>query len=468
MFLLKTVHASFVTLSVVLIMGFLVWNYTPIYQVYVFKFLNGKEEFKPHEMADFFQVPYRNVYISKQAAMIVNKKRFYIISVGFVQKGDVSRYATNGTQQMICLKRFKNGTIIKSGVHIQKLPTERRVRMYKYHASFIHCEGVSDSDIPVQTSILPADQPGADRKWLEVIDRRNHTVPAKDGIAMCVNSIYNHRSPRAIIEWVEVQRLMKVDKIYIYGYTNVSRSVEEVLKYYQELGVLQIVPFNHGWPRFHETFSRRSHDRKMARKHKDLDLIEDTHHQFAAYNDCLYRFGSLHKYLVYIDLDEFIVAGNKSEIRTYTDILKSKKRYGTLYFPQVLYCSPEKLHTENLIATNTSEDLVTGRYIYRTPPLYHILTKVIVRPNTIQVIGVHRPYNWWGAKREFLFRIKEARKQHYKPKLYNKVKGQENCLIEDNSMLPFQKPLLKGVQTSVDHIINRLNSLLYTQVFQQW
>ena len=448
----RTVICIWVTLLLVSILVLLVWNFTPIYKIVpVLTILNSnKNLLRDSGKTDFYQVPNREVYIYKKPAIFVNTKNMYIISVGFVKKG-------NYKQQLICLQELKNGTTVKSGVNVWELPTTSQAKAYKYHSAFIHCEGVSESDMPVQISILPTDKPEAGRYWLDVIDRRNHTKPAQDGIAVCVNSIYNYKSATTIIEWMEVQKLMKVDKVYIYGYRNVSKSVEEVINYYQKSGSLQVLNFHHGFPRFHETFSRRAYDLRMSRKHHNLDLIEDTHNQFAAYNDCLYRFGSLHKYLAFIDLDEFIVATNKSEIYTYSEILAPRKAYNTLYFSQVRFCVPGWLHlrnSESPLSTNASRDLFSSN-IYRTPPLSN-LRKVIIKSSEIKVFGVHEPYQWWGRRHEFTYPISEAKKQHYKHKMYNMVRGQDKCLIKDNSMLPFQKPLEKSIRATVERIITKI------------
>ena len=460
----KTVFGTCVILVLLSCTIWITWNNNPINQTFVMEEMiyeddrnvsnSGTNNYK--EMTDFYRVPHLNVYINKQPAMHVNREDMYIISVGFAKR-------SNYKQKLICLQQFKNGKILKSDVNIWELPTTSQVRAFKYHAVFIHCKGLSNKDMPVKISILPSDKLEADSYWLDVIDRRNHTFPARDGVAMCLNSIYNHRSPRAIIEWMEVQRLMKVDKVYLYGYHNVSKNVEKVLKYYQGLGVLEILPFNHNWPQFHETFSSKPEVREISRRHYNLDLVEDTHTQFAAYNDCLYRFGSLHKYLVYIDLDEYIVASEQNKIKTYADILSNRENYGTFYFSQVRFCVPEWLHLKgagSLLPVNNSEDLSTGR-IYRTPPMPQLWDqrKVIVKASSICVFGVHEPYGWWGARREFTFPLSEAKKHHYTYKINNIQPGQDKCNIMDGSMLPFQKPLENNVRTAVENIIKTSSNI---------
>ena len=487
----KTAYGTCITLVLLYFTIWMTWNYYPIKQTYVRKGValqdsrntsnyaknNSKEmrwnypikqtlvrkkvvwqdarnssnytlkNFK--EMTDFYRVPYLNVYINKQPAMHVNTKNMHIISFGFAER-------KNYKQKLICLQQLNNGKILNSSVNIWELPTTRQVKAFKYHSVFIHCMGLSNTSMPAKVSILPSDKLQVDRYWLDVIDRRNHTIPAKGGIAMCVNSIYNHRSPRAIIEWMEVQRLMKVDKVYLYGYHNVSKNVEKVLKYYQGLGVLKILPFNHNWPQFHETFSGKPEDHEMSRKHYNLDVIEDTHTQFAAYNDCLYRFGSLHKYLAYIDLDEYIVASGQNKIKTYADILSNRESYGTFYFSQVRFCVPGWLHLKgagSLLPGNNSEDLST-RHVYRTPPMPQLWDqrKVIVEASSIRVFGVHEPFEWWGARKIFTFPLSEAKKHHYTYKVHNLKPGQDKCNIMDGSMLPFQKPLENNLRMVVKNI----------------
>ena len=192
----KTVFGTCLILVMLSCTIWITWNNNPINQTFVMEEMiyedarnvsnSGTNNYK--EMTDFYRVPHLNVYINKQPAMHVNTESMYIISVGFAKR-------SNYKQKLICLQQFKNGKILKSDVNIWELPTTSQVRAFKYHSVFIHCKGLSNKDMPVKISILPSDKLEADRYWLDVIDRRNHTVPAKDGVAMCLNSILRLHQP---------------------------------------------------------------------------------------------------------------------------------------------------------------------------------------------------------------------------------------------------------------------------------
>ena len=447
----------------------LIGTFTNVFESYHFDMILRKY----FMTLDFYQVPHTNVFIYTQPAILVQRKGFYIIAVGFVQK--------RRKFKLKCLQKFRNGTVRESGVKFGALQYLQTVLRYKYHAVFVHCleravppvnssvkakavppvgepvktAAAPPTDSPVQVSFINANFPDTERNWLDVIDRRNQRT-VKQGIAMCLTTLYNYRSASSLIEWMEIQRLMKVDKIYMYGYRNISKNVEDVVKYYQDIGFLHLQPWSHRWKIYFETFNRK--DLKKHRRFHNADVLEYTHSQFAAYNDCLYRFGSFHRYLGYLDLDELIVASNRSKIKTYADLLAGKKRYDVFFFRQVRFCVPEWAHIRNAnnLSLGIAENLITGVNLYRTPPLGpNKLTKIIIKPSKIRMMGVHQPRRFWGHGNVFWFKIRAAKKHHYKHKMYNRIPGQDKCPIKDYSMIPFQKSLEVNVKNTIDEITHK-------------
>ncbi|CAG5115940.1 unnamed protein product, partial [Candidula unifasciata] len=77
------------------------------------------------------------------------------------------------------------------------------------------------------------------RDYLKIL----HPPPVPGGLALCAKIAYNGGlDPEKFIEWVEVQRLLGVDKILIFDLGN-PENLTRVFRYYQNQGILDVQPY---------------------------------------------------------------------------------------------------------------------------------------------------------------------------------------------------------------------------------
>ncbi|XP_050419047.2 uncharacterized protein LOC126832335 [Patella vulgata] len=71
------------------------------------------------------------------------------------------------------------------------------------------------------------------------------TYPEKDvdQLAVCAGVAYGRLVPERLTEWFELQKILGVEKVVTFTY-NLDRDSMKVLKYYENDGILQIIPYN--------------------------------------------------------------------------------------------------------------------------------------------------------------------------------------------------------------------------------
>ena len=140
-------------------------------------------------------------------------------------------------------------------------------------------------------------------------------------VGVCVKPMHFHYNKTLeLIEFLELNQIFGVTKFTFYRDT-VSEQVQCVLKHYEQLGTIEVMPW-------------------------DLKIESQTEIRteglFAALNDCLYRNMNRFRYLMLIDFDEFIVPHTNMTIPQMLAHVDSQKivvtgnvgRYGIKLPPQ--------------------------------------------------------------------------------------------------------------------------------------
>ena len=106
-----------------------------------------------------------------------------------------------------------------------------------------------------------------------------------------------------IIEYVELYRLLGVEKFFFYDTYNVEPVVDKLLKYYTESGVVDMRPWQFPMP--------AQQSRKLvvngSRSNENPDDRLVFFGQQGALLDCVYRQVDEYKFLIVVDYDEFIM-----------------------------------------------------------------------------------------------------------------------------------------------------------------
>ena len=107
-----------------------------------------------------------------------------------------------------------------------------------------------------------------------------------DNIAACVSISYSHLDARKLVEWLEMQKILGISRVFIYNHS-ISADSGHVLKSYVQDNYVVL---------------RQSHSFIADSREKYTHL-----HMSPVINDCIYRQMKNFRYIAVIDLDEVIV-----------------------------------------------------------------------------------------------------------------------------------------------------------------
>ena len=191
---------------------------------------------------------------------------------------------------------------------------------------------------------------------------------------VCSKTLYNYTSSYKLIEFLEFQRLMGVNKVVFYDYDNVSTEVINIIHHYTKTNFVLTLPW-------------KLPLRTYRRLHKGVQL--KTHGQQTQYNDCIYRYMNQYKYIAIIDTDEFIIPRNIS-VRNYKELLDNfDKNITSFVFARTHFCMTQKEAGSNDPRLLTTSVLKRGRpesYTKAGRP------KSIVNPRLVSVMSTHLVY----------------------------------------------------------------------------
>ncbi|CAB4066797.1 unnamed protein product [Lepeophtheirus salmonis] len=164
----------------------------------------------------------------------------------------------------------------------------------KYSASFVICNLGPGSKIPES---LPINE----HKY-----GTGSVLVNSSDIGVCVKPLHFHYSKTLeLVEFIELNRILGVTKFTFYNDT-ISSEVSCVLNHYKSEGSVNVYPWK-----------LRMQSQKEIR----------TEGLFAALNDCLYRNMNYFKYLMLIDVDEFVIPRMNDTIPEMIEYLEKHKSH---------------------------------------------------------------------------------------------------------------------------------------------
>ena len=198
---------------------------------------------------------------------------------------------------------------------------------------------------------------------------------------VCIPAMFNYRKAAQLVEKLEMVRLLGAGRVVLYD-ANIAPNVRSVLRLYTQ-----------EWAAGNETLEVVVHSWKLPQ------LRLHYWGQVAAIEDCLYRYGWLSKYMVFDDLDEFIIPLQHKNWHELIAERELSPGYGAFMFRSSVmnqdHASPAKGFE---IEARKYDSLILGftqRDDYVYAPL--LRSKLIVNPRKIESIGVHHVYEGYGA-----------------------------------------------------------------------
>ena len=262
-------------------------------------------------------------------------------------------------------------------------------------------------------------------------------VPKKE-FTLCISPLhFRYGRDYELVEWMEVNQLFGADYFVFYN-ESVHTNVQKVLEQYIKEGFTETVQWH--LPVNVDTWPKKS--------------TVDIHYfgQLAAINDCLYRNLYKSKYLVFMDIDEFIVPRTYKNWTMIFASLKDKYNVGAYVFR----CSFFRKEWNNTAANYSGKDLalkfhaVSLLKMNREAKIYpmFIRSKIIIQPLRVETMGIHNIWAFRPGYQPLEIGQTQALLHHYRnwfnPSISNRV--------YDDSMLKFKDSILK-------RLVNRWNKL---------
>ena len=249
----------------------------------------------------FQLMPERNIYVYSAYYDIRDKPNRTIRVSGFSPAAPIPFY---------CQLYYKDGAVFSARGMAFDFSTEQekgrnRRSKFPFKSHWYICDEPRDK-APVAVSLTPDPCFNKITNLVTVqvrkMTRENKIQPK---VLVCVKTLYDLKSPYRLIEFLEYQRMFGASNVAIYDYDKPSESVKDVISYYTKQGFLKTIP----WKLPLKTS-----------KHSGRGVKIRTYGQRTQINDCIYRFMLMYKYIVIIDMDEFLVPV-KDRIQNYTQLV---------------------------------------------------------------------------------------------------------------------------------------------------
>ncbi|CAL1530149.1 unnamed protein product [Lymnaea stagnalis] len=200
---------------------------------------------------------------------------------------------------------------------------------------------INSSNLPLTVTLATSSSCSTDPKDYVTI----HYPPRHPGgIALC-GKISHSRAldPENVIEWFEIQRILGVDKVLIYD-LDTSENVSRVFRYYQQLGILDLQPYE---------LPGKPKNRSLSEAFKHTSQFNQD--ESMAVLECRQRMGG-YDYVISHDLDEMIIPRDNVDLKTFLQDHVTKYPLAAAFF----------FYTEFFLTTwpptNPEEDLMVKRY----------------------------------------------------------------------------------------------------------
>ncbi|XP_067651805.1 beta-1,4-galactosyltransferase galt-1-like [Haliotis asinina] len=273
----------------------------------------------------------------------------------------------------------------KDSKHVELYEIQAHVEMLleghkrKYRAVYIKC-GIPKNRRPYAVSIVTKSckQP---LNLLKVMYSKNTTT----NFTVCVTPL-NFKYSRAfeLVEMVEFNKLMGAQKLVFYNYST-GTNVDAVLRHYVAEGSIEVVQWHlpvrvNTWP--------------------PSEIVE-VHYfaQIAALNDCLYRHLHSSKYIVFTDLDEFIIP---KVGRTWSSLIQKRlsinPKTGAFIIRCIFFRKEWPAYSKNFSGRSEAvkyKSIVLLNVLRESSDLeFFTRSKLIIIPTRVETVGVHQIWKY--------------------------------------------------------------------------
>ena len=204
-------------------------------------------------------------------------------------------------------------------------------------------------------------------------------------LAVCVKAAWGRLDPFRLVEWIETNRKLGVDKFVIYDST-VTGAAVRILEYYSEQGIVELISFTYV---LNMATLMMKDPMKSQLQNEDYVLEQG---YLVSINDCYYRLRDRYHFILLVDIDELLVPTNDDSLISLTRRLKANVPEASAYIFPVAW------HFEEF-GESTKGDVAIPEYMYMQR---HLKRTLVMNPandqpkaiiNTDGAVSV----NWHGV-----------------------------------------------------------------------
>ncbi|KAH3804217.1 uncharacterized protein LOC127833647 [Dreissena polymorpha] len=271
--------------------------------------------------------------------------------------------------------------------------------------------------------------------------------------AVCVPPIFGDIKTSSVIQFVEMQKVLEVDHIYIYSMNSTTKEVSHILKFYEMEKTLTVSTWDIP---------------------ENVDKAIWYHGQILAVQDCLHRTKNKFHYVAFLDIDELIVPKFHKDFpqmieeieQDFENALQSTRtKIAAFKFISAFFNPDYDISSANLTSGHITKgqgqiQMTYFKSLYREPSFSLARTKLIVKPDLIEEMGIHHVSNLSTKESLYIYDvpIETAFIHHYRKcsKMFDTdAPCNHTNLLHDNSILKyesivrnvFDKVVQKNLQT---------------------
>ncbi|XP_013778292.1 beta-1,4-galactosyltransferase galt-1-like [Limulus polyphemus] len=289
----------------------------------------------------------------------------------------------------------------------------------KYSAVYFICHWPRKRRPPTFINLRHNPTSVESRKLSVHIGHKNNFSETQNKMAACARPFFGpFNDTLALAEFVAVYSIIGVNHFTFYNY-QISNETKLFISSLQKQGLqIELLPWS---------------------LPKSVITKTWAFGQLASTQDCIYRNMFDYKYVVLVDMDEFIFPQNH---RTLQEMITSlpTKNWSNLVFQNSFFCNQ---HPEDPLYSDTDMPLRTLKHVIRERKIWspYVRSKLIVQPSKIITCGIHFVWRHFKAWNSFMVSPQVSILHHYRPALCTK---DHSKLIVDKHALKFKNQLLKS------------------------
>ncbi|XP_074662798.1 uncharacterized protein LOC141915232 [Tubulanus polymorphus] len=189
--------------------------------------------------------------------------------------------------------------------------------------------------------------------------RNDDIIPKRYTFGVCLPPLFGTTSVNRLVEYIELHKLLGVEKFVMYKYDGYSNEVARVIENYVSQELIDLIPWS----------------LPSVVRHRSRLWY---HGQIIAINDCLYRTMNDFMYVSFSDLDEFLIPQNHITWNQLFSSLDSTNVSGYCFHSTFFNPSPKP-----------SSSLITTSNYLRTKMTSSVRSKCVVIPERVFEKGIH-------------------------------------------------------------------------------